>query len=97
MISVNRQGEVWVFAEQHGGKLEDIGLELLGRARILGDKLGVKVAAVLIGDEIKGLAEKLCHYGADKIYVLEHPLLEQRAKNELLNVKYQFHLPVHQG
>lgn len=81
MISVNRKGEVWVFAEQHGGRLEDIGLELLGRARTLGDTLGVSVGAVLIGDEIKGLAEKLCHYGADKVYVLEHPLLEHYQAN----------------
>lgn len=81
MISVNPKGEVWVFAEQHEGKLEDIGLELLSRARMLGDKLGVKVGAVLIGDEIKSLAEKLCHYGADKVYVLEHPLLEHYQAN----------------
>jgi electron transfer flavoprotein alpha subunit len=88
MISVNRKGEVWVFAEQHDGKLEDIGLELLGRARTLGDTLGVKVAAVLIGDEVKGLAEKLCHYGADKVYVLEHPLLEHYQANSYSKVIY---------
>jgi electron transfer flavoprotein alpha subunit len=81
MISVNPKGEVWVFAEQHEGRLEDIGLELIGRARILGDKLGVKVGAVLIGDEVKSLAEKLCHYGADKVYLLEHPLLEHYQAN----------------
>ncbi|MFA5293646.1 MAG: electron transfer flavoprotein subunit alpha/FixB family protein [Phycisphaerae bacterium] len=88
MISVNPKGEVWVFAEQHEGKLEDIGLELLGRARMLGDKLGVKVGAVLIGDEVKGLAEKLCHYGADTVYVLEHPLLEHYQANSYSKVIY---------
>ncbi len=88
MISVNKKGEVWVFAEQHGGKLEDIGLELLGRARTLGDTLGVKVGAVLIGDEVKGLAEKLCHYGADKVYVLGHPLLEHYQANSYAKVIY---------
>ena len=88
MISVNRNGEVWVFAEQHEGKLEDIGLELLGRARMLADNLGVKAAAVLIGDEVKALAEKLCHYGADKIYVLEHPLLEHYQANRYSRVIY---------
>jgi len=88
MISVNRKGEVWVFAEQHEGKLEDIGLELLGRARMLADNLGVKAAAVLIGDEVKALAEKLCHYGADKIYVLEHPLLEHYQANSYSRVIY---------
>jgi electron transfer flavoprotein alpha subunit len=88
VISVNRKGEVWVFAEQHGGKLEDIGLELLGRARMLADGLGVKAAAVLIGDEVKVLAERLCHYGADKVYVLEHPLLEHYQANSYSRVIY---------
>jgi electron transfer flavoprotein alpha subunit len=88
MILVNRKGEVWVFAEQHEGKLEDIGLELLGRARMLADNLGVKAAAVLIGDEVKALAEKLCHYGADKVYVLEHPLLEHYQANSYSRVIY---------
>jgi len=86
MISVNPKGEVWVVAEHHAGKLEDIGLELLGRARMLGDKLGVKVGAVLIGDQIKGLAEKLCQYGADSVYVLEHPLLEHYQTNSYAKV-----------
>jgi len=89
MISVNPKGEVWVFAEQHEGKLEDIGLELLGRARMLGDKLGVSVGAVLIGDEVRGLAEKLCHYGADTVYVLEHPLLEHYQANSYGKVIYE--------
>jgi electron transfer flavoprotein alpha subunit len=88
MISVNRKGEVWVFAEQHGGKLEDIGLELLGRARALGDTLGVKVGAVLIGDDVKDLAERLCHYGADKVYILAHPLLEHYQTNSYAKVIY---------
>ncbi|HBG28059.1 MAG: electron transfer flavoprotein subunit alpha [Planctomycetes bacterium GWF2_41_51] len=88
MISVNPKGEVWVFAEQHEGKIEDIALELLGRARMLGDKLGVKVGAVLIGDQMKALAEKLCHYGADKVYVLEHPLLEPYQTNSYSKVIY---------
>ena len=44
------QGEVWVFAEQEEGKLAEIAFELLGKARELGDRLGVKVGAVLMGD-----------------------------------------------
>jgi electron transfer flavoprotein alpha subunit len=35
MIAVNRNGEVWVFAEQHNGKLEDTPLELMSKARHL--------------------------------------------------------------
>ncbi len=75
MANVNRPGEVWVFAEQHNGQLEDTPLELLGKARRLADTLSVKLAAILLGDNVKELATKLTHYGADKVYLVEHPLL----------------------
>ena len=39
MIEVNRQGEVWVFAEQEEGTLSEVPLELLGKARELADVL----------------------------------------------------------
>ncbi len=76
MINVNRQGEVWVFAEQHNGKLEDTPLELLGKARQLADELNAKLAAVLLGSAISKLADKLIRYGAEEVYVAEHNLLE---------------------
>lgn len=40
MIEVNRQGEIWVFAEQEGGTLHDVVLELCGKARELADQIG---------------------------------------------------------
>jgi electron transfer flavoprotein alpha subunit len=75
MIEVNRQGEVWVFAEQHGGKLEETPLELMSKARHLADTLKVKLAVVLLGDRVKKLCTKLTQHGADKVYLVEHPLL----------------------
>ncbi|MHC5083700.1 MAG: electron transfer flavoprotein subunit alpha/FixB family protein [Planctomycetota bacterium] len=76
MIEVNKQGEVWVFAEQHGGKLEDTSLELMSKGRELADTLKVPMAAVLLGDNVSDLCLRLGHYGADKIYLAENPLLE---------------------
>ena len=64
---MNREGEVWVFAEQEGGVLNDVSLELCGKARELGDTLGVKVAAVLPGSEIKGLGRRLIAHGVDRV------------------------------
>jgi len=75
MIEVNRQGEVWVFAEQHGGRLEDTPLELMSKARHLADTLQVKMAAVLLGNGVQKLASKLVKHGADKVYLVENPLL----------------------
>jgi len=76
MIEVNTAGEVWVFAEQHDGRLADTSLELLSKGRELADKLGVKLSSVLVGHEVEGLHDKLAKYGADKVYLGQHPLLE---------------------
>jgi electron transfer flavoprotein alpha subunit len=77
MIKVNRNGEVWVFAEQHNGQLEDTPLELMGRARTLADTLKVPVGAVLLGHNVTPLAKKLIQYGADKVYLVEDPRLKE--------------------
>jgi len=71
MIEPNRQGEVWVFAEQEDGSLHDVALELCGKARELADRLGVQAGAVLPGSGVGSLANKLIGHGADKVYVVD--------------------------
>jgi len=71
MIEVNRQGEVWVFAEQEDGRLSDVPLELMSKARQLAEALTVPMAAVLLGRDVEGLAGKLIAHGADKVYLVE--------------------------
>ncbi len=88
MIDVNRKGEVWVFAEQHNGQLEDTPIELMSKARHVADTLGVKLAAVVLGDNVKDLATKLIHYGADKVYLAEDPLLGGYQTNSYAKVMY---------
>jgi len=88
MIDVNKKGEVWVFAEQHNGQLEDTPIELMSKARHLADKLGVKLAATVLGDGVKDLSTKLIHYGADKVYLAEHPLLGAYQTNSYAKVMY---------
>jgi electron transfer flavoprotein alpha subunit len=75
MIKVNRKGDVWVFAEQHHGRIEDTPLELMGRARSLADALKVKVAAVLLGDGVGDLPKVLISHGADKVILAQHAML----------------------
>ena len=88
MIDVNRKGEVWVFAEQHNGQLEDTSIELMSKARHLADTLGVKLAAVVLGDGVKDLATKVMQYGANKVYLAEHPLLGDYQTNSYAKVMY---------
>ncbi len=77
MIEVNRQGDVWVFAEQQEGKLSEVSLELLGRGRQLADTLSVKLAAALPGSGVKSLHSELISYGADKVYLVDDPALKE--------------------
>lgn len=63
---------ILVFAEQRDGKVQNVALELLGKARELAEDIDTKtVSAVLIGENVKGLADELIQYGADIVYVVE--------------------------
>ncbi len=86
MIDMNRKGEVWLFAEQHNGELQDTPIELMSKARHLADTLGVRLAAVLLGSDIKELTTTLIQYGADKVYLVEHPLLRAYQTNSYAKV-----------
>ncbi len=66
---------VWVVAEHHNGEVQSVSFELLGAGRKLADKLQVELAAVLIGDQLQDKAKQLIGYGADKVYLVEHPAL----------------------
>lgn len=67
---------VWVFAEQREGELQKVSLELLGEGRKIADKLGVKLTALLLGHNIKDLANTLGEHGADEVIVCDNKLLE---------------------
>lgn len=67
---------VWVFAEWREGVIHKVSHELLSTGRMLADKRGVPVAAVLLGYQLDpGIAEELMAYGADVVYVADHPEL----------------------
>ncbi len=67
---------VWVFAEQRQGELMPTVLELLGEGRKLANDLGVELSALLLGDEVEPLCEKLGAYGADRVVLAESKLLK---------------------
>lgn len=81
MIEPNRQGDVWVFAEQEDGQLSDVPCELLSRGRELADTLKVKLGCVLLGDQVAGLADDLIQRGADVVHLGEDPRLGQYQTN----------------
>ncbi len=72
--------ELWrgiaVYGEQSEGSLHPVTLELLGKARELAAVTAHPVYCILLGREVAGLASSLLEHGADKIFVYDHPGLE---------------------
>jgi electron transfer flavoprotein alpha subunit len=76
MIEPNRNGEVWVFAEQEDGALHDVSLELCGKARELADNVGVRTGAVLAGSDVGKMAKQLISHGIDTVYLVDDKRLD---------------------
>ena len=68
---------VFVFAQQVDNEISNIAFELLGKAKDLAKDLDTDVTAVLVGSGIKGLADQLAEYGADKVIVVDDPELKE--------------------
>ena len=68
---------VYIYAEQVDNVLSNISFELLGEAQRLAAVLNTEVTAVLIGSNVKDLADQLAVYGADKVIVVDDPELKE--------------------
>ena len=77
---------VYVFAQQVDNQISSIALELIGKGKDLAKDLGTTVTAVLVGSNIKGLADELGEYGADKVIVVDDPELKQTAHSSISEI-----------
>ncbi len=68
---------VWTIAEQSKGKLREVSFELLSRGRKLADKMDTKLCSVLMGSNVsEETLQELIHRGADEVYFIDDPRLE---------------------
>ena len=77
---------VLIYAEIGEGKLKAISTELLGCGRKLADDLGQELYAVLVGSDISSLAREAIAFGADKVYVVDAPLLKDYQTDSYVTV-----------
>lgn len=68
---------VFVIAEQRDGELQKVSVELIGKANDLAKDLGQEVVAVVLGEKVEKLAETMIHHGANKVIVVEDPMLKE--------------------
>ena len=71
--------DVWVFIEHEFGKVPSVSFELLGQGRGLTDAVGCRLCGMLLGDQaaVDEFAKEAIAYGAERVYVMESPLLKQ--------------------
>jgi electron transfer flavoprotein alpha subunit len=72
---VNAYFGVWVLIEQSYGEIADVSWELLGAGRELADELGVDLAGVLLGHQIRDKVDLVYEYGADKVFLVDDSVL----------------------
>lgn len=67
---------VMIFAEAIDGKLAPITRELLGIGRKLSNDLSEELSALVAGNDVGNIAAEAISFGADKVYILDDPLLQ---------------------
>ncbi|MBW1693915.1 MAG: electron transfer flavoprotein subunit alpha/FixB family protein [Deltaproteobacteria bacterium] len=69
------ENSVWVYVENSDKTVADVSLELIGKGRELADQLNSKLVALIIGHGVSNYTPELIGYGADTVFVAEHPHL----------------------
>ena len=67
--------DILVICEAREGRLAKTSLEVLTKARELGDNLGARVEALVLGPDLEGLGEATIHNGADIVLLAQHESL----------------------
>ncbi|MBI4213496.1 MAG: electron transfer flavoprotein subunit alpha/FixB family protein [Chloroflexi bacterium] len=67
---------IWVYVQHRAGIAVPVSWQLLGVARELAQEIGAPVASVLLGHQVGHLAQDAFEYGADRVYLIDDPVLE---------------------
>lgn len=80
-MSKKETNNLIVYCEFDEGRVADVSLELLTKGRILANKLGVKLEAIIIGDKLDNIEKQLYPYGVDTVYKVEDKRLYPYTSN----------------
>jgi electron transfer flavoprotein alpha subunit len=86
-IDVSAYKDVWIFIEHESGKVSNVAFELLGEGKKLVEVLGCKLCGMLFGDKdvVDKFSKEAIAYGAEKVYIMESPVLSQYRTDSYAN------------
>jgi electron transfer flavoprotein alpha subunit len=90
-IDTSAYKNVWIFIEHEFGKVSNVSFELLGEGRKLADALGCQLCGMLFADKgvVDPFAKEAIAHGAEKVYVMESPVLSQYRTDSYANAAIQ--------
>jgi electron transfer flavoprotein, alpha subunit len=75
------QNNLIVYCEYDEGRVADVSFELLTKGRVLANRLGVKLEAIVLGDKLDNIENQIFPYGADVVYKVEDSRLYPYTSN----------------
>ena len=73
---MKKQNEIWVFIEVRNGKPADVSLELVSKGHKLAAITNSVLKSVVIGSDVKHIAEETFKYGVDEAILIDAPALK---------------------
>ncbi len=92
----NNNRDIWVFIEQRNGKPADVSFELLSKGQKLAENLKGKLKSVVIGSNVKAIAEETFKFGAEEALVIDNTELHNYLTmpySRILNELVEKHKP----
>ncbi|MEG0963686.1 MAG: FAD-binding protein [Lachnospiraceae bacterium] len=76
-IDKSKWNGIAVYVDHVDGEIHPVTYELIGKAKEMAAKINHPVYAVFMGSQIKEKCQELLHYGVDKVFVYDAPLLDR--------------------
>jgi len=68
--------KIWVYIDHFKGKVLPISWEMITAGKIIAEKLGCNVTAIVLGYKAEGVARDAFYYGADEVIIVDNVVLE---------------------
>jgi electron transfer flavoprotein alpha subunit len=77
---------ICLFAEHRHGNLSSVVPEIIGAARSLRASIEMPITAILVGNEVRHIANEIISYGVDEVYMVENPAINDFAEDVLAEI-----------
>lgn len=67
--------KIWIFIDQFKGQALLSSWETIGAGRLLAEKLGGGVTALVFGQDVENIAQQAFQFGADEVFLADDPVL----------------------